>query len=390
MREMNELIRGSPLVADPADRDNLRIFFFSDWRIQPIDWVDAMLAEVGPVDLIVYGGDDLRRFFPPNNVPDEVRAALTDFTTVAFRARVRSKTATTHEVAALMRRRYGIYHGRDETRPPWRALAATADETAWTRWPGDPRELLDAAIRISGRQPPDDLATFELPQTVDDALGLLYRDYNGSKFEELARHARYGLVGVAGNDCLPGDKRVLRSLRVSDVHAQPANVAGWGFIGIEGAIMSGPARNDPAARNAIGSILHSERDVKLHLAHDLDSLSLDSDRVVIVTHTPPRNVLDTALRFGVNRLGSPYLRRFVEKYQPALVLTGHCHSSGRRSEWLGRTLVINGASDDVKEKQCAAALIDVNVGKQPALEWLSPVRHSVLFVPASAPCEVPA
>jgi len=366
-------------------RDALRIFFFSDWRIQPIEWVEAMLAEAGSVDLIVYGGDDLRRFYPPNKAPDDVRVALTELTSAAFRDRARSRTSTPEEVVALMRRRYGPYHGRDITRPPWKAIAVTADETTWSGWEGDPRELLEAAVKVSGGQPPDDVMPSELPRTVEDALRLIYLDFNESRFEQLARQARCGLVGLAGNDCLPSQKRVLRSSHVTDLHERPVNVYGWGLVGIEGAITTGRARDDPAARNAIGFILHSERAVERHLSQQIDALGVGSERLVIVTHTPPRGVLDTALRFGVNRIGSPYLRRFVKRHQPALVLTGHCHSSGRRSEWLNRTLVVNGASDDMKAKQCAAAIIDLASGKQPELRWLSPVRHSVLFVPGIGP-----
>src|SRR5260370_24533613 len=95
----------APLGTDEASRDALRIFFFSDWRIQPIEWVEAMLADAEPIDLIVYGGDDLDRFRPPLAAPGEVRAALTAFTTTAVRARARRKEATPDEVSALMRRR---------------------------------------------------------------------------------------------------------------------------------------------------------------------------------------------------------------------------------------------------------------------------------------------
>jgi Icc-related predicted phosphoesterase/uncharacterized protein YprB with RNaseH-like and TPR domain len=368
-----------------ASRDALRIFFFSDWRIQPIEWVEAMLADAEPIDLIVYGGDDLDRFRPPYAPPDDVRAALTAFTTTAFRARVRRKAATPDEVSALMRRRYGFLHGRDETKPPWKALAATADELPWSRWEGDPGELLDAAVRVSGRRPPQDLRPSELPRRVEDALGLLYSDYEDTRFEKLARHARCGVVAIAGNDSLPIHKRVLRSTHVTDLHERPVNVDGWGFVGIEGGITSGRPHDDPAARNAIGFILHAEKTVARHVTGQIDSLGVASERLVIVTHTPPRGVLDTALRFGVNRIGSPYLRRFVRRSQPALVLTGHCHSSGRRSQYVGQTLVINGASDDGKPKQCAAAIIELIVGKAPALSWITPVRHSILFVPGIGP-----
>ncbi len=338
----------APLGTDEASRDALRIFFFSDWRIQPIEWVEAMLADAEPIDLIVYGGDDLDRFRPPLAAPGEVRAALTAFTTTAFRARVRRKEATPDEVSALMRRRYGFLHGRDETKPPWKALAATADELAWSGWEGDPVELLDAAVRVCGRRPPHDLTLSELPRTVEDALRLLYSDYEDTQFERLARHARCGVVGIAGNDSLPTHKRVLRSSHVTDLHERPVNVDGWGFVGIEGGITSRQPHDDPAARNAIGFILHTENVVARHLTRQIDSLDVASERLVIVTHTPPRGVLDTALRFGVNRIGSPYLRRFVKRSQPALVVARHCHSSGRHSQYVGRTLVVNGAADDGK------------------------------------------
>ncbi|MHB1665772.1 MAG: ribonuclease H-like domain-containing protein [bacterium] len=40
----------------------LRIVFFSDWRIQPLEWIEDILQDNNPIDLIVYGGDDVARF----------------------------------------------------------------------------------------------------------------------------------------------------------------------------------------------------------------------------------------------------------------------------------------------------------------------------------------
>jgi Icc-related predicted phosphoesterase/uncharacterized protein YprB with RNaseH-like and TPR domain len=364
--------------------ERFRILFFSDWRIQPIDWVETMLVDAGDIDLIVYGGDDLLRFYPPIEVPEEVRSELQGMTTAAFRARVKSRTATADEVEFLVHRAWP-WQDRERLRTPWKAIGRIADETVWSRWEGDPQAFWDEAIRVSGRRPPTDIDSHELPTTVPEALRLLYSDFEQSSLEALARYARFGLVGVAGNDCLPGHNRVLRSSHVTDLHKRPVNIEGWGFAGIEGAITSGRARDDPADRNAIGFILHSDKEAARHLSDQVDVLGVRLERLVVVSHTPPRGMLDTALRFGVHRIGSPALRHFVKRQQPALVLTGHCHSSGRRSEWAGRTLVINGASDDTKAKQCAAAVIELVADEPPQLRWLSPIRQSVLFMPGVGP-----
>src|SRR5260370_15400861 len=47
----------------------LRIFFFSDWRIQSLELAEELIQSVAPVDVIVYGGDDVTRFVPPPEVP---------------------------------------------------------------------------------------------------------------------------------------------------------------------------------------------------------------------------------------------------------------------------------------------------------------------------------
>lgn len=40
----------------PSDkRSALRIFFFSDWRIQPLELAEELIKSAGPLDVIVYG-----------------------------------------------------------------------------------------------------------------------------------------------------------------------------------------------------------------------------------------------------------------------------------------------------------------------------------------------
>ena len=47
----------------------LRIFFFSDWRVQSLELAEELIRSVAPVDIIVYGGDDVVRFVLPPEAP---------------------------------------------------------------------------------------------------------------------------------------------------------------------------------------------------------------------------------------------------------------------------------------------------------------------------------
>ncbi|RAQ98389.1 ribonuclease H-like domain-containing protein [Thermogemmatispora tikiterensis] len=234
----------------------MRIFFFSDWRIQELELAEQLLRSVAPVDVIVYGGDDVRRF----------------------------------QVS-------------------------------------------------SGR----------------------------NYFSQLASYARYGLLGVIGNDCGPEDRLVLHARGVHDLHAEPLLIEDVGFIGIEGAICDGE-------RNSIGKILHPESEVRAHLDQARQRLGEAARRLVVVSHTPPAGCrLDIGIRFGFSRLGSEALKEFVFTQQPALVLCGHCHSRGGKTALLGEALVVNGASDDVNPELARAALIELEAtAALPTVTWLEP------------------
>ncbi|WP_376796589.1 ribonuclease H-like domain-containing protein [Thermogemmatispora sp.] len=234
----------------------MRIFFFSDWRIQQLELVERLLRSVAPVDVIVYGGDDVRRF-----------------------------------------------------------------------------------------------------------LSAPKQNY----FAHLAGYARYGLLGVIGNDCWPEDRLILQAPGVRDLHAEPCLIEDVGFIGIEGAICDGE-------RNAIGRILHSEGEVRCHLEQARRRLGEQARRLVVVSHTPPAGCrLDIGIRFGFSRLGSEALRDFVLDQQPDLVLCGHCHSRGGKTALLGGSLVVNAASDDTNPELARVALIELDAtASPPTVTWLKP------------------
>ncbi len=55
------------VTGEPSE--SLKLFFFSDWRIQSLDLTEQILRSVAPVDVIVYGGDDVSRFVPHVEIP---------------------------------------------------------------------------------------------------------------------------------------------------------------------------------------------------------------------------------------------------------------------------------------------------------------------------------
>ncbi len=297
----------------------LRIFFFSDWRIQSLELVEDLIQSITPVDVIVYGGDDVARFAIP-------KAPAT--MTVAGRTYFPESLIPPDEMADLLQ-----------------TLSEQMGQEPRAFWPGQ---------RLTIQQ-----------------LFALYRDLSPANnwFSKLAQYARYGVVGIIGNDCEPADRAVLHAPGVRDLHAEPILIEGVGFVGIEGAICY-------RSRNRIGYVLHTEKEVRKHLRASLGCLGASPERLVIVSHTPPAGCrLDTGIRFGFERLGSEALRDFVLEYQPALVLCGHCHCRGGKSALLGRTVVVNAASDDTNPSKARAALIEL--GESPAITWLVPPQHGL-------------
>ncbi|MEF2231399.1 MAG: metallophosphoesterase [Pseudodesulfovibrio sp.] len=63
------------------------------------------------------------------------------------------------------------------------------------------------------------------------------------------------------------------------------------------------------------------------------------DRMIAVIHEPPRNTAVDRLSNG-QHVGSPGVRRFLERVQPDLAVTGHIHESVG-TDRVGQTLVLN-------------------------------------------------
>lgn len=66
---------------------------------------------------------------------------------------------------------------------------------------------------------------------------------------------------------------------------------------------------------------------------------------VLVTHSPPRGVVDLSSRG--QHLGSTAIRAAIERIKPALVVCGHIHGSAGQCEKIGSTPVVNAGPEGV-------------------------------------------
>lgn len=177
------------------------------------------------------------------------------------------------------------------------------------------------------------------------------------------------LLFVAGNDDVPEDKQSLGRIEYShDLHEEPFFYKGFAFLGVEG------------TTDGMGFIQHSEAQVR----ETLDQHMLSAGRrkgskaplPVVVSHAPPRGVLDIAMRHasqnGARSIGSTSLRQFLEENRVPLTVCGHVHLCGGRQETLpNRNLVVNIASHDHRGAEGRIAVIDLTRSGQAEVSFHS-------------------
>jgi Icc-related predicted phosphoesterase len=183
-------------------------------------------------------------------------------------------------------------------------------------------------------------------------------------FEELAKRAKYGLLAVIGNDEGPEARLWIYGENVYELHGTILKVGPFLITGIEG------------STDGLGdSGEYFEGDVKLRLEF-VQSMLKQDERLIIVSHTPPRGVLDRALRYGEEAIGSLALRDFIEEEKRVcLVICGHVHSCGGRYDRLNNAVIVNVSSHDDPYSRANVALlvvepggnVDVKIDKLPSL-----------------------
>jgi Icc-related predicted phosphoesterase/uncharacterized protein YprB with RNaseH-like and TPR domain len=172
-----------------------------------------------------------------------------------------------------------------------------------------------------------------------DDVGRFRADPTRNDFERLAGLVRFGLVAVIGNDDGPNGQRHLTGKNVYDVHRVNVRIGDVVIMGQEGAPTS-------AECPGIGAPLYLEEQIARHL-RDRAANARPCDRIIVISHAPPHNILDRSFRFGDAHIGSKALATFMmEDLRVRLVVCGHAHVNGGRAERVGHTDVMNVASLD--------------------------------------------
>jgi uncharacterized protein len=189
---------------------------------------------------------------------------------------------------------------------------------------------------------------------IDADLIVFCGDLHNASSKIAARPAAFALAGlgppvliVPGNmdhrDVVPDlwEEAGLRML-----HRSSFCFENIGFLGMGGMVAKDPRRLGDPAR-----YYHDDIEVYKTLAAVYQNIINARIKIVIV-HQPPRGAQDTL--YNGESSGSVSLRRFVEVYQPDLLLCGHIHEA-RGMGFIGTTRIVN-----VGElRQGCAALIEI-------------------------------
>ncbi len=132
-----------------------------------------------------------------------------------------------------------------------------------------------------------------------------------------------------------------------------------GFLGMGGMIARDLRRVGDPAR-----YYHRDEEVYEELARSYRDLAGAGakTRMVVVVHQPPRGAQDTL--YNGESSGSICLRRFVEDYQPDLLLCGHIHEA-RGECFIGSTRIVN-----VGELRQGHAVL-VEIGEEIRVQWIN-------------------
>jgi len=185
-----------------------------------------------------------------------------------------------------------------------------------------------------------------------------------NRFEEIAALSELGLCAVIGNDDFPNVRSYICGKKVHNVQEEPFVFGDYAIIGIEGAI------DDPKDRRmGIGYTLYTESQLKNHLQNLKNKIR--DKKLIILSHSPPRDVLDLAYRFGMGNIGSKTLRQFVEENHTniPLVVCGHVHLQGGRSMKVGKTSIVNAASHDSIGAPGRIASINIQDNSSIEISW---------------------
>lgn len=118
--------------------------------------------------------------------------------------------------------------------------------------------------------------------------------------------------------------------RTHVLHGSAATIQGTAFFGIGGGI--------PVTPFGPWSYDFSEDQAEELLKHCPAGC-------VLVSHSPPHGAVDRSS--SGKSIGSTAVRAAIERVRPRLVVCGHVHASGGRTEWIGGTPLVNAGPEGV-------------------------------------------
>jgi uncharacterized protein YprB with RNaseH-like and TPR domain/Icc-related predicted phosphoesterase len=327
----------------------MRILAFSDYRIQDIDLLIRSIERIDkPPDLIIYAGDDVRRFAPYSK---DFLSGLVNANKGRMIRSLKSKKKPSATDALCINNNLWIFCGKGPVE--------TATKNAKRRI-----ELIRGTAGYLAPFDDDECVvqtTIDGPYTIG-AIQIVEEKRN--LFEKIASLSKYGLCAIIGNDDYPETRACIWGDKVYNIQETPFTVDDYAIVGIEGAI-----RDPKDSSIGMGYTLYTEKSLKKRL-DDLQKRFRDK-KLIIVSHCPPRGVLDLALRFGMRNIGSRSLRTFIEDNSRniPLVISGHVHLQGGKNVKLGYTTIVNTASHDNHGAPGRVAIIETDVGDQNEVVW---------------------
>jgi len=174
-------------------------------------------------------------------------------------------------------------------------------------------------------------------------------------FEELGENSRCGVVAVLGNNDFISSKTLINGKNTFDAFSTLIKIGPILIIGIEG---------EPSDIGVGMRLEYLESDYKLRLEF-IQKFVAKNEFIIIVSHPPPKGILDRAIRFGERSIGSVALRDYIEEDpRVGLVICGHVHNQGGKFEVLNNTTVVNVSSQDTPFDKANVAWITIDEDKK--------------------------
>jgi len=204
----------------------------------------------------------------------------------------------------------------------------------------------------------EDLRRVPISKVYEDDIYMYYYlpSANKNYFEELAKYSRYGVLVVRGNDGSKVDRALIYGNKVYDLHKTIVKIGSFVFVGFEGPYY-------------FSEETFFEHYVKIRFEFVKKLIGAD-DKIVIVSHIPPKGFLDRAERFGHRSVGSLTLRQIMEENRKLkLIICGHVHACGGRYTTFDGVIIANVSSHDSVLDRANVALITLHEGMKPEIRF---------------------